>query len=812
MPRLGDNTPDAAGLALRPDLTLQDLRQIFGDINRNGRCDGLVPFFQAPDSELLPVVGVFNRQFYRELDSPRGLVQALRDAIGAQAFSHLAAMARTATTGPDYPDEAELVLDLMGRAGFADLARRDRGWIAPPWTDALAGAWTASGQAYKPSQPAPPGSPPPLRVIFQDVAALLAKAPLRAKGEAIASRWEATGLPSAIFRAGAALAQASGQAAFEGLGVGLSRLLAEPVTVPGGPPSNQLARLVSLVDSAHQPTDGLFSAAAQRLREEPADLHKAAIGLQPLVPQAVFGYLKQQLAGNGKGFWLGLVPPEGGPSQSFLPFFIAARTAIEQVTGSARADDMGFDLPIYLNAYVLTLWAQKVAAANQTAWAAEPEAGFEARIWSLGGSVSAQQWNLIEQNPPGTYKLAASAAADFVRIGLGDFADAVSTLIAHDGFGNFAYQIEAVQGELGSTMLSALETLDRARTFADAAATVQSLIAPLVALGPDGKCALDRLESNDLLQDLQLALGGLTDSGWQNVRGWIFEGLGLGNLPPATRQEILDFYTPSASADASRRTQLAKLRQKASDLLDLMALFSRLDRSDSGLPGPLTWYRQILAFTDQEQKKVLGDTLALLGESAIFSEKKTGTATTPVYPGVSGWVADGSALARALFATAFLPAASYADLERVLNGSLALGGAATHLELAADLIARHPKGAAALVEALSGATAPFPFPESSRAWLVEFLGDPDFPTLWNFLSRYDDRRTSLSLARELEKLHANGELHEGFGLMQYLKNDRVRELGQFLGQWEQSGELAALFDAWDRFLAPATPPSPTAHR
>src|SRR5262245_47944121 len=113
IPGLSNNQPSGQAVLLHGDLKAKDLRTIFRQVNRNGRLDALKPYLETPsDAELEPLASLINRLFYRELDSPGGLVAALQGAVDGRAFSGWREEARELVGEADYRERAELVLAL----------------------------------------------------------------------------------------------------------------------------------------------------------------------------------------------------------------------------------------------------------------------------------------------------------------------------------------------------------------------------------------------------------------------------------------------------------------------------------------------------------------------------------------------------------------------------------------------------------------------------------------------------------------------------------------------------------------------------
>ncbi len=786
IPELPGSRSPETGIVFRERLDARGLQSLFRSLNRTHRLDPLAPFLDTPAPETLAPIGeLISKHFYESVFSSVDFVGLVDRRASAGDFSRW--LKKTDLNSADHRQMAHSLAWLLSDPRFPELVVRDSALLAPE----LGMAWdkAAAGAAA-------------FRLKYPDTVAVVSRADWTGdarkffsdpKNEAaslkLAQALGDTEMGTAIFRALRAMRSRPG--AFEGFCAGISRML----TQTAAPEQSQAERLLKFFETANGPTEGLFSVAETTLRKDPQRIRELTNQMQGLVPAAVRGFTREGLAElEAKLDWVApLVTRKPGdlPSVAWVRVFTAVREAVVNLTGRAADDDESDallrNLPIFLNTYALTRWLE--AAAPVLALKTGP-------AMSRQVTLPAVSLSLADTDSQGQFTLNADVKKDLEALGLGAFATALADTIQKDGFGNYVYEFSANQGAFSALLGKAVDETHQVRAFADAAATLRSIAFGLTREEGGFGFRLSDLESENLMDDANQLLSGLTYQTWSKVKRIAFDDMKLGNLNADTRALLLNLYDGHPKAAAKLET-----------LLDTVAVIYELDRADRDLPSAFEAYHRLLNFLSSEDVKAVGAVFRFLSETGLLA----GAAKTPAYPGVVQFLKERSGLASLFTGLAAVP-----DRERapVLSAFASLLGASdrgtygteAHFGYLRDWFARQPGGARlALESAYDKGWRILPslteFPVAERRWAKDLVDSGDFQTLWDFIRAHGEPGSLKALTARLSELSAQGYLAEAIDLLGHFQNDRLKKLSENLAKWQRTGELGAMLVLLDGLVA-----------
>lgn len=787
-----------------------DIRQIFAALNEDGRLQSIAPWIDGTSDEKLATLGrIITRYIYQAAHNSDGAVGLLSQRIQSRSFSKGLALSREWQNRSSAHALGKLATQAMKSPLWVEVVERDVGFLSPELDESLADLEAEMQRAFGCEEGCAAPDPIPASQVVADFSRFLVD-------ENFKKRW--VGLCSSLTESWPIVGFLHGMRevnrrhegkAFDGMGAGLARMIREPRDAKKGPAPSQFDSLMDLMLALSGPSNGLFEVVHETLSNDSDLVRELGAILQPNLPNRVLSYvpiipsthlglLKGQLDGkNGfvRNDWLALAEdPKLAPTQeAFSKFFISARTAHEAIIGSARdplaEDYLLFNLPLYLNSFVLTQWMSQTVRHNQATLAAVPTAHFGQSIWDTLVEVPAFETDFTEVDGAGELAFAADKMKALTDFGFSDFVTSL-TRNRPPGLGGFRYAVPAMtQVPLKQALRTAVEALDQTRGYADPSSLLRSAIAYLIRPGANGRSFLQAMETPDLMLSVHRSLSSMTVESWQTLRSVVFDGVGLESLPKETKDMMLGLYE-----------NYPVLAERFSRILDSMGTLRELDGpSQSGI-SPFQAYHELVRETGPQEWKALGQAWAFVGESGLFAlDSSPDGKAVPRFPSAHSWLAQGDASGFLRLAAQVQPARHrpLADFfNEVLKERSGRRGSETHWEFVKELVSEAPDGVAALWETQRSENAGSrdAFSPDERAWVVRFVREGAFRSFWESFGDRFASEQSADWVPPLRKLVQDGSLRTSFRLLSLVKNDRVKEIARVLQKWESSGELLAFLE------------------
>ncbi len=799
---------------LDDSIDLGDIRQIFDALNHSDKLKGLAPWIQrSTDSDLSRLGKLLNEHVFQTALDKRGLVALLSERVGSRSFSS-AASSSTRLSPDQIKNLTELALAAVRSPFWMELVERDVRFLSPELDESLKAMHQDFQKAWGVADPecqAAGGKAFP--TLVDDLTRFLGDRSLRNQWvvftDSLVDSWPIVGLLRAIRKVDRKYAGK----AFDGMGDGLGRMIRTPLDESKSPVPTQFDSFSNLILALNGPSDGLFTAIQNNLEKNlelvkmigdsvQPNLPDGLFGYAPFIPKAIFGLLLAQLDPKepfaiSRDGWLALAANPLSPQglQVTSQFYLAGVTASELILGSqkseAAADFVSFNLPLYLNNYVLAQWFAEAVSQNRAAFEGVAEADFAAEVWNLPVSVKPFRLEFTEPDPVKETVFSPAQIQKLTDFGMGAFAKQLS-MNSPIGLGGFTYSVPEIQSvPLKEALRSALLGMDQVRGYSDGSGAVRTAIHTLIDRKKTGKSFLDNLESTNLLQSAHRLLASTPKETWKAATSVLFDGLGVGSSDGPSA--LLSFYedVPKAGAKFSR-------------ILESVGSLKALDtRPKSGITA-FEAYQEIIQEVGPIEWKALGDGWAFIASSGIFSTDLVQGKGVPRFPSAYSLMSAGNSSVVFRLAANLEPH-RYRTLADFLDESMrekaGVKGSALHWDFLEEMVQKSPQGVETLVQLFydgAGSGSRDRFSVKERDWIVNFVQEGGFRDLWTVLEPYAVKGSgSGRWVASIRALLADGTLKSTFRMLSLIKNERMQAIGKLLQDLESSGELLAILDSLD---------------
>jgi hypothetical protein len=813
-------------IVLDDKISPKDLRDLYHAINQHGELDAIKSYVdEATDSELEAIGQLSTTYLYREGDAFR---QLLIHRIRKRSFSQWKATLTDSAQISSFRSEVALLFSLLRNDAFPEVASRDIGLLGSEFNEILQEIHQSSERepATDLLELTPDVSSEDL---LTDLHLVLADPILR---DRIIMASAALEKKSFAFNALKALAtvreKKPGPLLYEGFGFTLRRMIqltSPPFKELSRTYRNELDLLLFFAKTMDQKSQGLFQALSDAIAGN-LDLPQVFLEkLQKKIDGSVAGLISEKLRQPqyDEAFWSAVSSrgPGGVPTPQFNSIYTEIRAALETLLGSALPSDQEgrfqFNLALHLNAFALTKWFELIVtdAENRSKLGAIFS---ETKFRFAGKTVTfAQEAADGSLQFPLHGQMTDPDLAAFV----GDF-EAFARLRLQP-VSTYVYPFPSMGLTTWSSALTEAITLASSKqAIAPAKAVFHSLLYALVHPSPLSPFALAMLDSDQktLLEILNQLIVLMTPEPFRKIERVIFEkdSMDLGEMTPDT----IEFVKSVFEGDDKQ-----PMRDLIDNVLNSVQMFYEFDKpTNVTLPRPASYpsafeiYYHFLHETSAADLPWVSHLLSLLSNGRFAGEvtkhNLVGPYSAAVFPASYKTLLKGSSLASLLNHLSFIPrnrAGAFLDPLTDALGVRKTGpsGVEFHLRILEQLLGSDEDGVRALIEkALRDGWEVLPGFETvtsaERAWLIKFVSRGDHRILWDFFKKHASRESFLQFVRELQKLESRGALRNAFGLLTYLKDDRLRELATVLQEWERTGELKAALAAAEALLdIPARP-------
>ncbi len=834
---------------LDDSIEANDIRQIFEALNENGQIQSLAPWMDSQsDAQLNRLGHLITRYLYQTAQDSTGLVAILRERVRRNAFSQAREASRALESQPNRAALSHLFRTVVNSPHFLDVVERDIGILSPSLDESLEElheefekAWgpiashgtTINGIQLASAETvgvvtkladAPAIQEHWSELAVADMTRFTAIPGLKERwihlSDSLTDSWPVVGLLQAL----RLVNTRHGGKAFDGMGSGLTSLIHEPLFKNAQPPQSGkpltgFDSLMDLVLALEGPSDGLFTAVQEKLLSDPDIAKEMGSLLQPNVPLRLTPYvpflprtvsaflipaLENPTAGGlTRVSWLALTQtaPSADQTKAFFELFKAARTAHENLIGAPRDSDaedyLTFNLPLYLNSYVLGEWLRKTLQENAVAIQALPEKDFTRALLDLPVSTPESTFAFVAEDPvTHEWVFASNRLQELKDFGLEEFSDALKTR-SPAGLGKFKYSIPSVDSvPLRKAIVSAIEAIDEARGYADGSALARAGIAYLTRKQSGGKTLLENLETDNLLLSSHRGLSSLDVGTWRVLK------------------EVLPSGTDDASGSGGHEMLLnlfqssPPLQDRVSRILNSLGALAKLDSAGTaGVLSPFEAYLEVVRESGPREWRALSEGLGFLAGSGLFAmDLGADGKIYPRFPSAHTWLSTGNAsgilrLISEIQPSRYRPLADFVqDLLRLDKG---IKGSELHWDFIQEVLRGSPEGMSALLDNLQGnqSLARTDLTPAEREWIVQFVKQGAFREVWQAFAPLASSTESHQWLETLRHYSKDGSLAGVFRLMGLVKNDRIQAIAQLLQEWERSGEWEAFLDTLESLFS-----------
>jgi len=813
IPNLSRRAPTSIEkIVLDDTLDPQDIRDLFQAVNTQGKLDSLKPYLlDATDEELRGISDVLTRQLYHGQGRADHFITLAERRIEKKSLSQWYDRANRWVAEPGFVDEGDFLLDALKKETVLTLAERDSGLLNPRWL-ATVNRLVEGAKTFK---------NPPLNEkaraltevtpteVRDDVQRIVGDPKRREEWVKDAAFWEQHYFATSSFRALRDLFDGKkALATFAGFEAGLSSLLmAHPESADETiAERNQLDHLLHFAAEANQNTQNFFKALGEQLISSPGLTSILAATLRKSANQAVAGVIRERLSDPkfDRTFWQAVVS-EPSPSAQFNDLYKEVLKAVELYSGRLRkkTDKNAFlhNLPLHLNSFAIARWLEFTVKKNLDRL---PKDGFAKEMWGAELTSEMVRVNFVEKSEsmPPTFPLEGV----MTEPALAEFAPQFRKYVENstDPTSSFRFRLtpERTTASLDLLLRTAVSGCDEVNPFVGIDGFLQVLVYQVTRPEAGSIFTLKELDNDSLMDSLDRLIALASLDQFRAIKKVLFKDLGLGVLTNDDKTVILDLFSDP---------QYEKTRAMVLELLNSVHAIELFDEPAApGLVPPFETFYALLQYPSKMDVPWISSFLSALSRGYFSEEKKEDGQRGPAFPAIYKGIARGG-VGRLLYALSQVregeeQALMLGALERALGSVGRPSGVELHLNFLGEMLAESPSGALALIaraqregwSLLPGGDAISP--EEYR-WVLEFLGG-DHRTLWRFFKAHGSVKSVYEFAGELLGLCQSGELVRAFDLLQYIPEDRMKEIARLGKLAVRSGEAEKLLRLLQVVLRP----------
>lgn len=806
---------------LDDSIDLGDIRQIVEALNQSDKLKGLAPWLErTSDKDLNRLGKLLNDHVFQTALDQKGLVALLSERVGSRAFSS-AAKHRSGLTAEQVKNLTELTLAAVRSPFWVELVERDARFLSPELDESLKAMHQDFQKAWGAESPdCDSTDKKAFPTLVDDLTRFLGDRSLREQWvgftDSLVDSWPIVGLLRSVRK----VDRKYGGKAFDGMGDGLGRMIRTPLDEKKGPVPTQFDAFSNLILALNGPSDGLFTAIQKNLEKNPElvrmigdplqpNLPDALFGYAPFIPKIIFGLFLAQLDPNEalaitRNDWLAMAADPNSPEgrKVISQVYLASVTAIEFIRGAQKTEAapnfLSFNLPIYLNSYVVAHWLAQAVSQNKAALELVDEASFAVELWNLPVSVKPFELDFTQPDPVKETVFNPARIQELTAFGMEAFADRLS-MNSPIGLGGFAYSVPAVEGvSLKEALSTAWLAMDEVNGYSDGSGLVRAAIHGFIKRDSTGKSFLDNLESANLLQTAHQQLASTSKETWKRVTSMLFNGLGTGSSVSDEPSALLSFYEEDPKA-----------QEKFSRILSSVGALKALDAQPKSGLSAMEAYQEIVQGVGPIEWKTLSDGWAFIANSGLFATDLVDGKGVPRFPSAYSALANGNSsgifrLAANLEPNRYRTLADF--LDESMREKAGVKGSALHWDFLEEMVQKSPRGVETLVELFfdgAGSGIRDRFSAKERNWIVNFVQEGGFRDLWTVIEPSIRKGGGTGgWVSSVRSLLADGTLKTSFRMLSLIKNERMQAIGKLLQDLESSGELLAILDSLDFLVEP----------
>jgi hypothetical protein len=744
-------------ILLRGTLTPKDFRQLYRELNQNGKLNALKPWIEEASDEELNVTGSLVRQYFYADAYQQGSLRSLLDFRNLKKgfSSWLQTVLQTPAVIAAMP--------IFSLNDFPALLLRDTAFLSPQFYETTLKLKTNTKMTVPPKELAEEA----LRFLMlpenQTNLISLSESLQRSKfGESF------LGALSSLRE------KYKGDLAFKGF--------ARAIKTHLNPNRNDWDKILNLAQLLNRPSNGMFLEAHEKLLVSNDLARQLETELRPRISNAIAADLRRAYLDLEASFWQALPRknPNDPPSANFGILFARTQERLESFISqeSAEKEPFLYQRRIFLNTVIICEWLEKFAAENP-AFSATLEKGtfnFPDFIFELREEKGLSQ----------------RLTRDLIAV-LGEkpavlFLENLEKFLSLSEPGETTYKTTKLEGMVPFAigLRSAIRELDDVLSFGDPTPLFATWLNSFTNPSHPLSFSLATFETDpdgSMLRAIHCFLGGLKHDAFERLFHLLFEEMEIGRLSESNKLAICGLF-PSGSENA-------RYCRKVLDNLKILAIFHE---KKAGLPALTETYHAVLRKTAADDSGGVEDLFTFFSSSQMFASPNK----TPLYPTVFQFFQNEDLVTELLSRYSHLKEDEQKSFLKTLSQAIEMqsgvSGTALHLKALQELNTHYPQETRSLFTyAIENGWGAFPgkdtftFPE--RDWTLKFVGSHDAERLWTFLRSHGTSQSHQELVRELEKLAVGGAFEETFVLLSQAQDERTRLIATTLLNWERSGEL-----------------------
>ncbi len=842
-PKWQQQTPTATEQVVLSDrLSVQDLRQLARAVNGSGKLRSLQPWVESISDDQLSILGNLVYDFiYQDALSQGSAVDLLEKRVDEMFFDDMGIMLELMAMGKDTGGFFPVVKTLIGHPKFPDVIDLNAHWLDLNWAQI---GRLHKQRLEKMETEKEEEMPDP------DAAVQLVKTPLL-KGwvSELHQMLHANAVDKSLTDLSAQLQNThflgnsiyflqQKQKTAADLNGFLATLRTMAITPwkkegqkqqqqvkPAGAPNTektQLMVLLETLDKLNGPTDGLFGKIHKVLdtsdvgRElgnmfqplknsddnDDNNLFKIA-EYQPIVARVIHGYVRREITRGGNGsfnqdaaFWRSVANDE---PEARKTLYNTVLMGVQKVSGLALPSNSEgsakFNLPIYVNSYVISEYLRQYAKSAITAWEKIPEAKFADRFWSTSVEMKAFELTLTDASGVMT----TAVQNDFKAL-IDDTSEALEkdmrsweeTLkITNTKSWVFAAPARK-RAVLADSLKEAVENTDKVLAFADISAVLRMAFFFATEPGSSGKSPLQELDGN-FLDKMNTQLAGFSKETLQLLSSLISNS---GTLPQLIGDLRIQFQMVLGEDLGPRANEIWD------SLQTLAELFSSKELEKAGFNTAFVTYIQWLQTIGPESIPALGSTLGFVKSAKVFDSKINKGKAELLYPAMVERILGSDTQAPSLLSFAHWISPEIFELERGIRQSVSLPGNESAMGVYLDWLRALPPqkndswdGIATLMNSASGGVK-----DEERLWISHFIRRKGLHRTWDFFGNNASWSQSSGLVQELVRLAEQGSLTAPLDLLESIRDDRIKRIARVIKKWYHSGQFLRFLKACEKLI------------
>ncbi len=726
-------------IILSNQITVSDFRKIFAALNQNGKLSKLQSYLnRLSDEDLSQIAPIFSKHLYERAFDRGGLIEILKKRVADQSFHTFKLENWT-------PQKKQWLTSTLEWPELPKLIAANKGLIEPTWSDALF-LWKER------TSPSPSSGITSKEWIVDLEKFLDSKGP--EQWIELSQKLNHSHLGYAFMDSLGGIHQKFGRNGFDGFTLTLQKMMQE----------KKFVGFLDLVNQLNQPSEGLFIAAQEKIKEPGFVDANIAVWVKPLSYLMAYQFLKEGLSS--------LKPKELSTRETLFPIVLES---IRKIVGTTKTHESKSAL--YLNSYVLAGWIEKLLTLHKG----------EEDIWKAKVKIPSFKWFAFDPHPTLEGKKRLSEVVSTYSESE-DFINELTKLGPSDLLGDFNYNFTQDLNSLpfDQALKKMVQLISVVRPFSDVGGFVHAFVYPLTRPSGPYPSLLERLENDNLFVFFNQLMNAVPYSIVKQIHHSVFEEVGFLHLNESDselRTVILDLFADS------------KLKPKIEGLLNAIPYFYGLDHSVRSLPSGLQIYHAALSSIPTNELPALGSLLGFAHQSEIFAPEK--------HPTLVRWASTTPQIASWTAALGTLSRNERHSLWQGLSPAITDQKGIRYLfDLLKRWLSQSRAGLEQLIDSFDGESV-FSIwkkvTKEEKKWALDVIDEEDLAALHRIFLKAGGSSKFKEVVNELAELEKNGILKEATELLLRLQNDRIHHSTTVFKEGLQKGEVRELL----RFLQEA---------